>query len=79
MINKIKLGLLRFFLGDDTIGLPVTPYVVDVDKPPIAPPGRIIQSYWLGDEETDLSKRQTKEWEKYIQEYQSALKRLTGF
>ena len=63
------------FWMDTTKKEPTPIYVVDINKPPLPPPMRIFCCTVLGGEhETDLSKRQTEAWERYIKLYGETLK-----
>lgn len=51
----------------------IEPYAVDITKPPIAPPGRMIKE---GSGETKHSKLLGEAWQVYIKEYHKQITEL---
>ena len=65
MTKKSFYLFIRKILGlDTTIYDEVVPYEVDIDKPPVPPPNRILKGLFL--DETSISIRQREEWQKYM-------------
>lgn len=44
-------------------------YIVDINNPPIFPPGRLFENCWFYEIETKESINQAKMWDEYILKY----------
>ena len=54
--------------------MPVRPYIVDISKPPIVPPGREMHdTFWRGLVETKASKARTQAWLDYMKRYEKEI------
>ena len=52
---------------------PTIQYEVDITKPPIFPPGKVIKTGFWGDYETEESIANGEAWHRYIEKYGEVL------
>ena len=53
-------------------------YIADIGKPPIFPPNKSVKCSFQGEVETPESIKKIEKWQKYIEDYNAALKNKNG-